>query len=150
MRKSVKLNKILKMRNGEIVVLQELFDYGDGFKGATGCSIAGHSQEYVDDRNEIATVIEYLKDSVDKPAGYPTFREWAKACIQEATYSGQDFPFQDDSYISEIGADKLNAFLVSEGLEEAAAFECVGGGRMFETQDEEAFFLEYGHLLEEK
>lgn len=102
---SEKINEIVGIKDGELVILEELFAYDDSdFKGATGYTMRPLTQKEIDDGNDI----DYLVDEYDwlwrdavaankTDLGlYDYLQEWVDAC----GYDGLLFPGDDYSYRS--------------------------------------------------
>ena len=130
-RQETKYNKIVNFDEDtkEITVLDGIFKYEDGFKGATGSKFEPVSRDEYEDRTDEDNFVEYLIDSgIDLPNNFKRsgFEGLAKAMI--ANDEVEDFVF-DTSYneLWEYLREELN---LSE--DEAYIFNCIGGGRCFD------------------
>ena len=130
-RQETKYNKIVNFDEDtkEITVLDGIFKYEDGFKGATGSKFEPVSRDEYEDRTDEDNFVEYLIDSgIDLPDNFKRsgFEGLAKAMI--ANDEVKDFVF-DTSYneLWDYLREELN---LSE--DEAYIFNCIGGGRCFD------------------
>ena len=130
-RQETKYNKIVNFDEDtkEITVLDGIFKYEYGFKGATGSKFEPVSRDEYEDRTDKDNFVEYLIDSgIDLPDNFKRsgFEGLAKAMI--ANDEVKDFVF-DTSYneLWEYLREELN---LSE--DEAYIFNCIGGGRCFD------------------
>ena len=131
-RKQTDYNEIIGIDEyNSIIICDYIFKYEDGFKGATGTSLAPVSQEYIDERNDIEAFKEehewLWKDAVSADATELGFDDYMQELFddQECNSDGEFF-----------GHDNSSVHLVSDEFQEehfpdAATFECIGGGRMF-------------------
>ena len=130
-KQETKYNKIVNFDEDtkEITVLDGIFKYEDGFKGATGSKFEPVSRDEYEDRTDEDNFVEYLIDSgIDLPDNFKRsgFEGLAKAMI--ANDEVKDFVF-DTSY------DELWEYLREElnlSEDEAYIFNCIGGGRCFD------------------
>ena len=130
-KQETKYNKIVNFDEDtkEIIVLDGIFKYGDGFKGATGSKFEPVSRDEYEDRTDEDNFVEYLIDSgIDLPDNFKRsgFEGLAKAMI--ANDEVKDFVF-DTSY-SELWEYLREELNLSE--DEAYIFNCIGGGRCFD------------------
>jgi hypothetical protein len=127
-RKETHYNKIVNVSDdGEITVLDYIFDHADGFKGATGTHFYPVSKERYFEAIEDENVIEYLMDSGMELNGDDKKYGFAGIVAGMADNEKGEFMF-DQSYMS------LWKYLREElGLneDEAYIFECTRGGRCF-------------------
>ena len=132
-RNSEKYFKIVNIaEDGEITVLDELFEYADGFKGATGSKFIPVSlDEYNEQMNmDSEDLADYLIDSgFELPESHKKggFISWA----EEFTGEDKMSLFWDLSY-----AEKWENLREQAKLSETDAkiFNCVGGGRCFDAK----------------
>ena len=130
-RQETKYSKIVNFDEDtkEITVLDGIFKYEDGFKGATGSKFEPVSRDEYEDRTDEDNFVEYLIGSgIDLPDNFKRsgFEGLAKAMI--ANDEVKDFVF-DTSY------DELWDYLREElnlSEDEAYIFNCIGGGRCFD------------------
>ena len=130
-RQETKYNKIVNFDEDtkEITVLDGIFKYEDGFKGATGSKFEPVSRDEYEDRTDEDNFVEYLIDSgIDLPNNFKRsgFEGLAKAMIANDEVEGFVF---DTSY------DELWDYLREElnlSEDEAYIFNCIGGGRCFD------------------
>ena len=114
----------------EITVLDGVFKYTDGFKGATGSIFEPVSKEQYDEACEEENLIEHLMDSgIELPDTYKRggFKELAEAMIN----SDEVEQFMFDTSYSELWDYLREATGLDEN--EAYIFNCVGGGRCFDA-----------------
>lgn len=115
--------------NDEIYLLNSIFDHGKGFKGATGSVLVPVSQDYIDERNDLDSIIDTY--------GYL----WTEAVASGSTTDSQEDYMQqvldssdgaffghDESYVHHITKE-----FKDEYFPDAETFECVGGGRCFDA-----------------
>lgn len=132
MRTKTKFNKIVNFdkETNEITILDELFEYKDGFKGATGTKFEPVSKaeydavldEYL---NNPQAVSEYWKDNIGEPLTYDEIISISESEDEVLSICGGF----DDSY-SELWDYIREELNLSE--DEAYIFNCVGGGRCFD------------------
>ena len=130
-KQETKYNKIVNFDEDtkEITVLDGIFKYEDGFKGATGSKFEPVSRDEYEDRTDEDNFVEYLIDSgIDLPDNFKRsgFEGLAKAMIANDEVEGFVF---DTSY------DELWEYLREElnlSEDEAYIFNCIGGGRCFD------------------
>lgn len=142
MKEKTDINKIVKVQDGEITVLKYAFKYEDGTKGLTGTIFEPVSKAWYKENTKLSAIEQRLRDSVSEEEVPFEFREhhsgfyknpylkWAKA-IKDNDEAGE-FMF-DCSYI------KLWDYLRTElnlSEKEAYVFNCIGGGRCFNVNDE--------------
>lgn len=141
--KRININKVVKVVDNTITLLESAFEYEDGFKGLTGSVFEPISKAYYKERTKLSEVEDYLRSCVgeaDIPNEYlytdsgerlskNPYRRWAKA-IKEADEVEQVMFDTSYSELWDYLRDELN---LSE--EEAYIFNCSGGGRCFTAQD---------------
>lgn len=143
MRTAIKINKVVKVIDNEITVLDEAFDYGDGFKGLTGSTFEPITKAFYKQQTTLSAIEDHLRecvneeevpdeylytDSETKLSKHP-YKRWAKA-IKEADEAGQ--VMFDTSY-SNLWDDLREQLGLTET--EAYIFNCIGGGRCFKADD---------------
>lgn len=128
--KRININKVVKVEDNTITVLESAFEYEDGFKGLTGTRFEIVSKDYFDE------VIEpYLNNDKEVLIYYAeNFGDLSREMIEgvDSSEEGLIELFFDTSYqrLWDYLRDELN---LSE--DEAYIFNCVGGGRCFTAQD---------------
>lgn len=155
MRTAVKINKVVKVIDNEITVLDEAFDYGDGFKGLTGSTFEPISKAYYKEQTKLSVIEDYLRDCVSEeevPDRYlyldsgkiskNPYKHWAKA-IKEA---GEEDQVMFDTSYSNLWDDLREQLGLSET--EAYIFNCSGGGRCFKATDKFTHNVELEKYLE--
>lgn len=115
--------------DGEITVLNDIFEYPDGMKGATGSKFYAVSKEEYEEKTDRDEITEYLIDSgMELPENFKRggFNEMVDAIIANNEEGSVMF---DQSYI-EIWDYLRKELKLTEN--EAFIFNCVGGGRCFD------------------
>ena len=130
-RQETKYNKIVNFDEDtkEITVLDGIFKYEDGFKGATGSKFEPVSRDEYEDRTDEDNFVEYLIDSgIDLPDNFKRsgFEGLAKAMIANDEVEG----FVFDTSHNELWDYLREELNLSE--DEAYIFNCIGGGRCFD------------------
>lgn len=130
-KQETKYNKIVNFDEDtkEITVLDGIFKYEGGFKGATGSKFEPVSRDEYEDRTDEDNFVEYLIDSgIDLPDNFKRsgFEGLAKAMI--ANDEVKDFVF--DTSHNELWDYLREELNLSE--DEAYIFNCIGGGRCFD------------------
>lgn len=126
-RNQVNCHKVVEVNNetGEILMLDYLFDDGDGFKGAVGTSFQAITQDEIDQRLDPDYIQERYKEIWQQvvEAGNTELglREW---CDELEPTEETEF---DLSYMNHW--PELRKYGFSE--EDYPIFECIGGGRCF-------------------
>jgi hypothetical protein len=143
MRKEIKLNKILGIKGNEIIILREYFEYNNDHKGFVGCYLVPLTQNEVDERSDVEYIAEFIEGSGLKRRKGQSWGELAEEIIEQTQYDGTYFPFQDDSYVYEIGESELIKWCEENGIKNVVTFECVGGGRIFNKDEEKKFYNKY-------
>lgn len=121
-RKSTTYNKVIGIKDDEIYLLNDIFKYKDGLKGATGSVLSPLTQEQVEGRCEPENFKEYWQIPVSEDLTEDSLETFADNLINECEF----FPFHDDSDICFIPEE-----IQQEYFPNAVTFECVGGGRCF-------------------
>lgn len=155
MRTAIKINKVVKVIDNEITVLDEAFDYGDGFKGLVGTRFEPISKAFYKQQTTLSAIEEKLQDCVNEdevPNEYlyldsgkmskNPHKRWAKA-IKEA---GEAEQFMFDTSYSELWGDLREQLGLTE--KEAYIFNCTGGGRCFNSDDKFTHNVELEKYLE--
>ena len=101
-REETKINQIVGIKGGELYVLEDVFKYSDGFKGATGYSMNTISQSYIDEGNEVDFLCEeydYLwREAVQAGSTTDSLQEFMQNWVDECSLYDQLYPFDDNSY----------------------------------------------------
>lgn len=110
--------------DGQITVLDSVFRYNDGFKGAVGSKFYPVSEEEYEERTTKEAIIEYLFDAIDEDEEY--IENMAEEIIgnglEGETMFDNSYPEYWDEMRKELGLSEEDAFI----------FDCVGGGRCFD------------------
>lgn len=128
-REQITYNKVVHIsEDGEITVLDYVFDYGDGFKGATGSHFMPVSREEYEENTTLEAITDYLMDATNElPEQFRRggFEAWAKAVIDNGEEGqimyDQSYSTLWDYLREEAGLDEESAYI----------FTCTGGGRCF-------------------
>lgn len=107
-------------------MLDHTFVYdGEGFRGATGTLFSPVTQDEIDERNDLETVIESYGYLWNEAVADGTTTESQEDYIQGLIDSSDGYFFgHDDSGIHKIPRSFKEKF-----FPDAETFECVGGGR---------------------
>jgi hypothetical protein len=121
--------------DGEVIMLDSLFDHGDGFKGACGSSFYPVTQDDIDQRNDLETVKDtygYMwQEAVKDGSTEESLDDYMERFIRSYIFNSDGlFVGHDTSYIHHI-PDSFR----TEHFPDAETFECIGGGRMFDSPD---------------
>lgn len=113
--------------DGEIVILDDTFEYSDGFRGATGSILYPVSQEMLDEALTGDSKEEYYEEIWRQEASSTNgttdgLSDWVTT-IDDEEYLESRFETYSDLEVGEI-AEAL-------GMEEPARYEVVGCGRIF-------------------
>jgi len=140
--KREKINKIVKVDGNEITVLNESFEYADGFKGLTGTVFEAVSKSefynvlepYLD--NDTETLI-YLAENFgclgrEIIEGVDSSKEALTELFFDTSYSDMWDYFREELNLSE---------------DEAYIFNCIGGGRCFRADDKFTYNTELEKYL---
>lgn len=140
--KREKINKVVKVDDNVITVLNEAFEYTDGFKGLTGTVFEKVSKSEFDEvlepylGNDKETLV-YLAENLG---------ELNREIIEgvDSSEEGLTDLFFDTSYSNmwDYLREELN---LSE--DEAYIFDCIGGGRCFRADDKFTHNREYEKYL---
>lgn len=128
-------NKIVNFdkETNEITVLDYIFKYNDGFKGATGTKFEPITKSEYKERMQKDNVIEYLIDSgIDLPENY-------KRSGFNGLYKAMKQNNELESFIFNTSYSELWNYLRTElnlSKDEAYIFNCSGGGRCFDKDFE--------------
>jgi hypothetical protein len=123
-----KFNNVVNYDNGEIVVLEYVFSYNNGFKGAVGSIFYPVSMKEYKKRTSKKIIIEYLKncfteEKIKSMGGINKFYNLIKDSgeIDQVIF---DTSYQElwESIREELNLNKKNAYV----------FDYVGGGRCFD------------------
>lgn len=121
--------EVVNFEDGEITVLDYVYDYGDGTKGAVGIIFRPVSRVQYDEDTTFEHIKEVLKESSDLPKDYwdGGYNEWTQTIIDN---DETENVLYDTSYES-----LWNDIREETGLSgnEAYIFDCQGGGRCFSS-----------------
>lgn len=128
--KRIEINKVVKVEDNTITVLDSAFEYEDGFKGLTGTVFEIVSKDYFDE-----TIEPYLNNDKEVLIYYAeNFGDLNREMIEGVDSSEEALTelFFDTSYegLWDYLREELN---LTE--DEAYIFNCIGGGRCFTAQD---------------
>lgn len=135
--------------DGGIVMLQELFDHGDNFKGATGCIMYPIKQSEVDNYlDPVQYEDHYLDLWIDAVRGRHTqesFADFVEGLISDCDYQGLLHPFDDDSFTGDL--DTAFTHLTEDQLklvkeyepEDCVGWRCNSCGRIFGVEFKHVF-----------
>lgn len=148
-REETKINQIVGIKNGELYVLEDVFKYSDGFKGATGYSMNVITQEYIDDMNDIdylETELDYLwREAVQAGETTDNLREYIESLVDKCQSHGQLYPSDDNSFrydteklVEELPAEQKAELEKVFGVmgKDYATWSVSGCGRCFNANDE--------------
>lgn len=122
------INKVVNVdEDGEITVLQEIFNYDDGCKGATGSRFYPISEGEYEERTTREAIAEFLEGATELYPEYDSYEDWADAIIA----NGEEGEVMFDNSYSNLWDMMREECGLSE--EDAYVFDCVGGGRMFDA-----------------
>jgi len=146
--------------SGEIKMLDYFFDsgklHGQDFKGVTGSSFYFVSPEEIEERNDLDNVKDsygYLwQEAVRADQTELGLDEYIQELIDsEINYGDGVFFSHDSSYLTQLADDKKfmefaeNKYCDNKRLRdlwdsEVGTFECVGGGRCFDAEEDDMTF----------
>ena len=143
-------------KHEEVKMINYFFDHGD-MKGVTGSLFNWCSPECIQERNSVESVIDFAgevyEESETEQERFDTIEEWAEDVIRSYRYNSDGvFCFHDNSYVYKLSEDQEFIKYVEQKFtdnkklddlydEELGTFECVGGGRCFDKDEE--FLSEY-------
>ena len=148
-RQETKINQIVGIKDGELYVLEDVFKYGGGFKGATGYHMNVITQEYIDEMNDIDMLCEeydYLwREEVQAGHTDEGLREWmekwqyASVNFYDYLYPSDDnsFRYQTENLVEELPDDQKQELEKVFGVmgEDYATWSVSGCGRCFNPND---------------
>jgi hypothetical protein len=129
-RNEIKYNKVVNVaEDGEITVLDYVFTHSDSFKGAVGSKFYPVSEsEYNERMSEDSVIDSFIDSGMELPKGHER-NGWQSVYDTMSESEIESFMF-DTSY------RELWEYLRSTcglSLNDAAIFNCVGGGRCFDA-----------------
>jgi len=146
MRQEITYNKVVNIaEDGEITVLQYVFNYSDGFKGATGNKFYPVSKSSYEESISAEMCIEYLINSgMDVPDEYK--RTGFKGMVEQMSENDRATLIYDMSYdeLWDILRESANL-----SKDDAYIFECTSGGRMFNKDFQGNVNLELSAIIRE-
>ena len=148
-REETKINQIVGIKDGELYVLEDVFKYSDGLKGATGYSMNIITQKYIDDMNDVdylETELDYLwREAVQAEKTTDSLREYMESLVDECQVYDQLYPLDDNSFrhqteklVEELPADQkaeLEKFFGVMG-KDFVTWSVSGCGSCFKADDE--------------
>ncbi len=137
-----KVNTLIGKTNyDEYYFLDDIFQYKDGFKGATGTSIIPVSKEHYDYATSRDGILERYVDAMGEEEWLETLglneddfedEDEKMSAIEEGIYdlhlAGELNPFEEANYDQE---EQMRALPEFSDEDEYPVFEVVGGGRIF-------------------
>ena len=126
-RKQTDYNQLVGIKDGELYMLDYVFDDGKDFKGATGSIFDPVSQQWIDECNSDENKKEHLIESWRNSVSSGDTEESLQEYIDTWPEDDNEFFGQDTSYIYRIPEGTLEKYFPG-----AVTFTCVGGGRCFE------------------
>lgn len=128
MTERIKINKIVgfKLGSGEVYILNDVFKYNDGFKGACGAILEPVTQSYIDENNDIEFIMNEVEFLWKESSSRDSLREYSEQMLNEIDGL---FLYHDTSYINTEGLDDLLC-----KFEGAVTWNCIGGGRCFDLE----------------
>lgn len=147
-REETKFSKIVGIKNGELYVLEYVFQHSSGFRGATGYRMGTISQSYIDEMNDINYLeaeLDYLwREAVQAGNTTDSLREFMQSLIDECQFCDQLYPLDDNSFryqteklVEELPAEQkveLEKFFGVMG-EDYVTWSVSGCGRCFNPND---------------
>lgn len=121
--------------NGELILVTSFFDHGDGLKGVTGATLVPICQQYIDEQREPDAIAERGFDVLWRDAVAAENTELGLADYMTELLEQEDensdglFPGHDNSYAYDFDTE----LYLKEYFPNCVAFECIGGGRMFDA-----------------
>lgn len=143
MNKKEKFYKMVGItKYGEHVMLNYVFEYDNGLKGAVGTLFIPVMAEEIEERSDREYLIEVydLKFHWKESDSECSLNEYVDCVIAEQC--DKAFPFQDDSYLNHISNDYIEKY-----AREGGTFECIGGGRVFSIEFETVFDQDLVNLI---
>ena len=147
-REKIKINQIVGIKDGELYVLEDVFKYSDGFKGATGYSMNVITQEYIDNMNDIDYLeneLDYLwREAVQAGKTTDSLSDYMQSLVDECQFYGQLFPLDDNSFryeteklVEELPAEQKAELEKVFGVmgEDYTTWSVSGCGRCFNAND---------------
>ena len=148
-REKTKINQIVGIKDGELYVLEDVFKYSDGFKGATSYSMGTISQSYIDEMNDIDYLESELdclwREAVQAKETTDSLREYIESLVNDCQFYGQLYPLDDNSFryqteklVEELPADQKAELEKVFGVmgEDYVTWSVSGCGRCFKADDE--------------
>lgn len=148
MKEEKQINQIVGIKDGELFVLENVFKYSDGFKGATGYSMSTITQSYIDDMNDLDTLCDehdYLwREAVQAGSTTLGLQEFMQEWVDSCRYNEQLYPFDDNSFryqtenlVKELPTDQKQELEKVFGVmgKDFEAWSVGGCGRCFNAND---------------
>lgn len=148
-RQENKINQIVGIKGGAIWILEDVFQYSDDFKGATGYSMNTLTQDYIDDMNDIENLTseyDYLwREAVQGGHTELGLNDYMEFLINENECYGGLYVGDDDSYryeteklIDELPEDHKKQIEKEFGVlgKDYVTWQVSSGGRCFNADDE--------------
>ena len=130
-------NTFIGIIDREVIFMDETFDHGDGFCGATGSRFQPVSKKVVKRMNTRAYAKEYLTDWIGESELKAKFGSVARAVDIFMAENKGEYIGHDSSYIYQ-NVFSVQLEMIGKAYKDIfgfvpATWECVGGGRMFGT-----------------
>lgn len=137
--------------DNEVKMLDSFFQHQDDFKGVTGSSFYFVDPQGIEERNDIDNIKDNYdfiwREQVQAQKTEESLDEWAESFKQEYIMNSDSlFVGHDTSYIHHLDRDQAfldwhNSRFKTElkGCydDEEGTFECIGGGRCFNSEEED-------------
>jgi|TARA_R110000822_G_scaffold140208_1_gene277942 hypothetical protein len=144
-RKSFTHNKPVGIKNGEIYFLNDVFNYKDGMKGATGFSLRPLTQNEVDQRNTDEYYEDYYREiwqmEVQAESTEDGLSDWIENTIKPNEYD-VEYAGHDSSYSEHYEEAKKHY-----DEEDVVCFEPGSSGRCFNEELLSSFEKVIDHSL---
>ena len=140
-------DRILGVKNNELVVLEYTFEDGDNFKGTVGYTMSPITQSYIDERKSFDYAEKYMwQEAVANDSTELGFEDWWEEQVDECDMYDQLFPYDDNSFrykteelwenLSDEDRAKLEEVFGVMG-EDFVTFDCSSCGRCVVDKDDD-------------
>ncbi len=142
-RESFKYNRPVGIKDGSIYFLNEIFNYKDGMKGATGTVLDPVNQSEIDENNDLDNATEWYREiwqqAVEGGHTEESLKDYVQDCLD---HQDGEYPGHDNSY-SELHEEAKKHF----NDDDIETFNCSGGGRCFNEELLSSFDKVIDHSL---